>query len=467
MSEQILRSLTNYSRKWWLLAVAAVVVATFWLGGGISKAAACTMPTTDYGKMTLSVSIPTSTKYRIWTRMKVPDSSHSTYLLQVGTDYCYEVGGSSVTAGNWVWIPYQSSGTSAMLDKYLTAGTHKLTLIGNSEGVKVDRLVLVSDLNCTPTGMGDNCDSSVTADLTPPTVSISAPAASATVAGSTDITESASDNVGVSKVETYINSTLLSTKTSAPYTTAWDTTKSPNGSQLITVRAFDAAGNASTATATVTVKNSDTEPPTEPTNVKATATSPTKVTLTWTAATDNVGVVKYKIFRDDVPLEVTNDNSTTYVDNTVMPSTSYTYRLRALDAEGNRSTWTDAVSVKTPSLADTEQPSKPTDLQASSVSSSQVNLVWKPTYDNVGVVKYDVYRIGDHKAAQKIATVKTSSFGDTGLKADTTYYYYVVAIDAAGNDSYQSDHVKVTTTKNSWYSVLGIMITTPAVRIDL
>ncbi|WP_246649783.1 carbohydrate binding domain-containing protein [Nonomuraea coxensis] len=92
----------------------------------------------------------------------------------------------------------------------------------------------------------------------------------------------------------------------------------------------------------------DTTPPTVPTGLAATA-SGTNVTLTWTASTDKVGVTGYEISRakgDETPV-VRSTSGTTYKDSGLDPQTSYTYKVRALDAAGNKSAYTGAVSVKT------------------------------------------------------------------------------------------------------------------------
>jgi poly(hydroxyalkanoate) depolymerase family esterase len=93
-------------------------------------------------------------------------------------------------------------------------------------------------------------------DTTPPTVSITAPAAGATVSGSVAVTASASDNVGVTRVDVLVDGAVAGSDTTAPYSVAVDTTRLANGSHTLTARAFDAANNAATSTAvTVAVQN--------------------------------------------------------------------------------------------------------------------------------------------------------------------------------------------------------------------
>lgn len=93
-------------------------------------------------------------------------------------------------------------------------------------------------------------------DTTPPTVSITAPAAGATVSGTVNVAASASDNVGVTRVDVLVDGTVAGSDTTAPYSVAVDTTRLASGSHTLTARAFDAANNAATSAAvTVVVGN--------------------------------------------------------------------------------------------------------------------------------------------------------------------------------------------------------------------
>ncbi|HEY6139915.1 MAG TPA: Ig-like domain-containing protein [Thermoanaerobaculia bacterium] len=94
-------------------------------------------------------------------------------------------------------------------------------------------------------------------DTTAPTTSITAPANGATVSGTVSVTASASDNVGVTKVEFWLDGALRTTDTASPYSWSWDTTAFANSAHSLVTKAYDAAGNAGTSsTVTVTVSNS-------------------------------------------------------------------------------------------------------------------------------------------------------------------------------------------------------------------
>ncbi|MFP2905126.1 Ig-like domain-containing protein [Pyxidicoccus sp. 3LFB2] len=99
-----------------------------------------------------------------------------------------------------------------------------------------------------------------TVDLTPPTVSLTWPLPNDYVSDTITVRASATDNLGVTKVEFYDGATLLGTDSTAPYAVTWNTHPAKNGQHTVSARAYDAAGNVGTASVTVTVHN-DLQPP--------------------------------------------------------------------------------------------------------------------------------------------------------------------------------------------------------------
>jgi Bacterial Ig domain len=142
--------------------------------------------------------------------------------------------------GTWVQVTYNAS-ANAGHSVTLTLTSHDDNFGGDPTFTWYDDVVVTSG----------------PPDTTPPTTSITSPANGATVSGTINVTASASDNVGVVKVEFYIDSVLKSTSTTSPYTFSWNTTTVANGSHTIFSKAYDAANNVGTsATVTVTVSNS-------------------------------------------------------------------------------------------------------------------------------------------------------------------------------------------------------------------
>jgi glucose/arabinose dehydrogenase/chitodextrinase len=180
----------------------------------------------------------------------------------------------------------------------------------------------------------------------------------------------------------------------------------------------------------------DSSPPTAPTGVIATPRSVTRIDLTWTAATDNVGVTGYQILRNGIAAGTSA--TSTFSDTGLVPATSYAYTVVALDAAGNASPPSTAVSATT--LADTTPPSVPTGLIATATAPTQVALTWTASTDDVAVTGYDVYRDG-----VKLTTVGSPGYTNTGLTPGTAYTFAVLARDAAGNVSGPSATVSATT----------------------
>ena len=110
---------------------------------------------------------------------------------------------------------------------------------------------------------------------------------------------------------------------------------------------------------------------------------------------------------------------------------------------GSATGWYAATAVFYPyGAGDTQPPTTPTGLTATSVTASAVSLAWKASTDNVGVAGYTIYRDG-----KAIGTVSgsTTSYQDSTVAASTAYNYTVDAFDAAGNHSAQSSPLSVTT----------------------
>ncbi|HXD12181.1 MAG TPA: DNRLRE domain-containing protein, partial [Anaerolineales bacterium] len=89
---------------------------------------------------------------------------------------------------------------------------------------------------------------------------------------------------------------------------------------------------------------------------------------------------------------------------------------------------------------DTTPPTAPTNLSATSVDWNQVGLGWTASTDNIGVTGYQVFRNGI-----QIGTAPGASYVDATVQAQTSYNYYVKAVDGAGLTSTSSNTVSVTT----------------------
>ncbi len=117
-----------------------------------------------------------------------------------------------------------------------------------------------------------------------------------------------------------------------------------------------------------------------------------------------------------------------------------TFRAVVTNTAGTATSSTATLTVN----ADTTPPSVPAGLSASAVSSSQINLSWTASTDNVGVTGYNIFWGG-----VKVGTAPGTSFQDAGLTASTSYAYNVSAFDAAGNTSAQSTGASAMTLASS------------------
>lgn len=163
-----------------------------------------------------------------------------------------------------------------------------------------------------------------------------------------------------------------STTPGKPVTLAWNVSgaasvKIDNGVGDVTNRSSITVFPAQTTTYTLTALNStgpttatakatvaaiaDTQPPSAPTLVSATAGSGTAVALVWTAGSDNTGVAGYQIHRNGSPLGSVSAPVLTYSDTSVTPGSSYTYIVKAYDASANYSTASNAVQVAMPAAS--------------------------------------------------------------------------------------------------------------------
>lgn len=178
------------------------------------------------------------------------------------------------------------------------------------------------------------------------------------------------DNNGVAGYEIYRDGSIFATVKTPGYT---DSSLIPGSTYTYFVIAFDAAGNRSAASSSVNVTPlpvnlnvtvngqvssgitslpavNDLTPPTAPTNLAATtaavSATTSSVTLSWSPATDNIGIAGYDLFRDNS--KIVTVTTTGYLDAAVSSGVTHTYFLIAFDAAGNRSPASNTVSVTPP-----------------------------------------------------------------------------------------------------------------------
>ena len=134
----------------------------------------------------------------------------------------------------------------------------------------------------------------------------------------------------------------------------------------------------------------DSVPPSAPGNLTLSQPSSSQNKLSWTAATDNIGVSAYDIYRNGTYLATVGPAVTSYTDSNVTAGASYTYLVAARDLAGN----TTSTSVSTSGTSDTTPPTAPSDLTATATGYTTASLSWGASTDNVGVTGYTILRNG-------------------------------------------------------------------------
>lgn len=202
------------------------------------------------------------------------------------------------------------------------------------------------------------------------------------------------------------------------------------------------------ASVTTTAQAPDSTPPTAPENLKSTNASVSSISLSWDAATDNVGVDHYVLSYQPVgdakaALEIQTTITSVILSN-LTAETNYAITLVAVDAAGNQSPATlTTVETAKPS-DDTSAPSVPNGLSVSAVTNTSLTLTWKASTDNVGVTGYRVkYTSANGSSVTK--DVATTTCVLNSLAANTKYDCCVAAYDANNNVSGYSAIITATT----------------------
>ncbi|WFB37772.1 fibronectin type III domain-containing protein [Kiritimatiellota bacterium B12222] len=143
--------------------------------------------------------------------------------------------------------------------------------------------------------------------------------------------------------------------------------------------------------------------------------------------------LEYRWYKNGEP--IVGETGPTFVEDADSVTKNLRCHVRAVSLLDQPEAWSATLT-----LPDTEAPTPPQNLTATAVSTSQINLSWDASTDNVGVQGYDILR-----DTQWIDVAFTPSYSDTGLSANTTYTYTVAAFDAEDNTSANSATASATT----------------------
>jgi len=215
------------------------------------------------------------------------------------------------------------------------------------------------------------------------------------------------------------------------------------GTYTATVTVSSSNGAVEARSITVTLVVRQVAAPEAPVDLRATATSPTKVLLTWSNQSSNV--TRFEVQRctgagctsfGASPWPVWDPNASSYLDAVARQSTSFTYRVRAVNA-GGYSPWSNLAFVTTPIAP----PQAPLSLTATAVSSGRIDLSWTvPSGNNeTGYIIERCIGSGCTSFADHDRTgAGVPGYQDVGLDIGTTYTYRVRAENSAGFSGYSA-----------------------------
>lgn len=270
-------------------------------------------------------------------------------------------------------------------------------------------------------------------DTIKPTVSLTSPAADATVAAIVDVSAEASDNAAVRGVQFAVNGAALGAEVlTTPYRLSWDTTAIDNGTYTLTATARDAAGNTATATATVTVYNAPPPPPppAHPPGIPVAVTpgdgaggvDPT-ATLAWTAT--DATTFDVHLGTTTPPPAISSAQTATSLAPSLSFATTYYWQVVARNSAGEVAgpvwSFTTGTAPDPPAVPDAATPG-----DGATVEITQA-LAWSAA----GATSYDL----------RLDTVNPPAAGVSGLTEathapalvnGTTYYWQIVARNAGG-----------------------------------
>lgn len=303
-----------------------------------------------------------------------------------------------------------------------------------------------------------------TSDVTPPTppATLTATAGSCTKA---TLTWSASqDNTGVSQ---YLISMGLSPNAMSQVATTYGTTTtygngtlSPGTTYYFLVQAEDKDRNISYPSPVVAV----TTPalPVAPPNVLATASSETKISVTWSPATGGLPIAHYMVYKGASPTSLSLQatvNGTTYTDTSVLASTTYYYAVQSADTgkPPSQSGLSSPVSVTT-----FGPPSVPANLTATPSSETKVSLTWSASVSGgLPIANYRVYKGTTASNMTQLAITTNTTYSDTKDTAQTTYYYAIQSADKGTPADLSAISAPVTVTTFGPPSVPANLTATP------
>ncbi len=175
--------------------------------------------------------------------------------------------------------------------------------------------------------------------------------------------------------------------------------------------------------------------------------SSSQINLQWTNNSDNELGFKIELRKEGETFSLvyttkglvhtTGPNVTSYNDTGLEANTTYYYRVRAYNTVGDSAYSNEAFSTTWPEPL--TAPETPSGLMATAVSHNQIDLTWQDNADNEDWFKIERKKIGEIFGLIHSTGANTTSWSDTGIDPDTTYYYRVLAYNSAGDSLYSNE----------------------------
>ena len=247
--------------------------------------------------------------------------------------------GSNSGASSWTWKAFTFAAPSSASSYVSSAGLVRVRISATNgyDNALLDYEAITVTSGSTPP-----------ADTTAPTAPTGLNAPSTTATSVNLAWNASTDNVGVTGYDVYRGTTLVGSVTGTSTTVTGLTAST---AYTFTVKARDAAGNISAASAPLSVTTDavagDTTAPSAPTGVTSPTKTSSSVSLSWTASTDNVGVTGYEVFVNGSATAAATVTTTSATVSGLTASTTYAFTIKARDAAGNRSVASNALNVTT------------------------------------------------------------------------------------------------------------------------
>jgi|GEM_PF-1136613 fibronectin type 3 domain-containing protein/putative cell wall-binding protein len=172
--------------------------------------------------------------------------------------------------------------------------------------------------------------------------------------------------------------------------------------------------------------------PTAPANLTSKSQSISQIALSWLTVN---GATSYAVYRASSYYgsyyQIAKVSSTSYINSGLSPNTTYYYKIKAMNGTGS-----SAFSPVASTTTALSIPSAPANLTATPKSSSQITLSWSAVS---GAASYSIYRSSSASGSYSLlTTITATSYTNSSLTANTTYYYKVLATNSVGSSSYSA-----------------------------